>query len=308
MQTQRDVFWNKVYDLAAKDRNVMVVSADMGAPALDRFRRDFPGQFVNVGIAEQNAILIASGLAMRGKRVFVYAIAPFITLRCLEQIRVECSIMDIAITIVGVGAGFGYSDSGPTHHIIEDVSIMRSMPNIQILTVSDSVMAGAVAEQTSKHTRYVRLDRQPLPSIYKDKSANYFAAGVAAHGDGAEVVIIASGYMVHTALKVVAALSVKGVSARVVDVFRIPIAPLQFGAVIPAGDVRFVTLEEHFLYGGLVGAVSEVLSDAEILNLGIGMSDGYSFVYGGREEILKSYGLDYQSVLKRIVDYIAVGE
>ena len=112
--TQRDAFWNKVYESARLNRNIVVVTADMGAPALDNIRRDLAGQFVNVGIAEQNAITLAAGLALTGKNVFIYAIAPFITLRCLEQIRVEAAMMKIPINIVGVGAGFGYEDSGPT--------------------------------------------------------------------------------------------------------------------------------------------------------------------------------------------------
>ena len=104
---QRDAFWDRIFELASENKDIILVSADMGAPSLDKFRKDLPAQFVNVGIAEQNAITLAAGLAMTGKKVFTYAIAPFITLRCIEQIRVECCIMGLPLTMVGVGVGFG---------------------------------------------------------------------------------------------------------------------------------------------------------------------------------------------------------
>ena len=138
MITQRDAFWDEIYRLAKIDRDIVVISADMGAPSLDKFRTDLPGQFVNTGIAEQNAILIASGLAKEGKKVFVYAIASFLTLNCIEKIRVQNGMMNIPINLVGVGAGFSYPDSGPTHHLIEDIAIMRSIPNITTYCVTDA--------------------------------------------------------------------------------------------------------------------------------------------------------------------------
>ena len=144
--TQRDAFWNRVYELQKERGDIVVVSADMGAPALDQFRKDFPSRWVNVGIAEQNGILVSSGLAMTGYRVFVYAIAPFITLRCIEQTRVNSGIMNIPITIVGVSGGFGYIDAGPTHHSTEDLTMMRAMPHMTINSISDNTMAAAAAD------------------------------------------------------------------------------------------------------------------------------------------------------------------
>src|SRR5208337_802879 len=168
-QSQRDAFWEALYEVAKDNHDVIVISADMGAPALDVFKRDLPGQFLNVGIAEQNAITIAAGLSLAGKKVFTYAIAPFITLRCLEQIRVENAIMNIPITIVGVGAGFGYPDSGPTHHLVEDIAILRAMPHITINSMTDGVMSSAFAQLscTGKNTNYIRLERQQFPDLYQ---------------------------------------------------------------------------------------------------------------------------------------------
>ncbi len=305
-KTQRDAFWDKIYDLAQLDKDVVVLSADMGAPALDKFRRDFSSQFVNVGIAEQNGILISAGLAMTGKKVFAYAIAPFITLRCLEQIRVKNAIMKVPINIVGVGAGFGYEDSGPTHHIVEDISILRSMPHIDIYSVSDSVMAGALPELCcqSKRTNYIRLDRLVLPNLY-DEQAD-FTEGLSVIKEG-ESYIVATGSMTHVACEVADQLSKKGTDFGVVDVYRLPINIEKLTGTLK--NAKYViTLEEHYLPGGFGSAVCEVFIDQglqiPVKRIGLSHEKGYCYKYGGREIIRKYYGIDAKSVLNEIKAFI----
>jgi len=148
--TMRDAFFNRVYELAKGDKNIMIVSADMGAPSIDKFRDNLKEQYVDTGIAEQNAVLVASGLALSGKKPFVYAIMPFVTTRVHEFAKLELGLMKLPVTIVGVGTGYSYDDSGPTHHTIEDISIMRAIPNLEILSPSDSNMASFFADKTSK--------------------------------------------------------------------------------------------------------------------------------------------------------------
>lgn len=126
--TMRDAFLNRLYDIAKENRDIILISADMGAPALDKFRSDLSSQFINVGIAEANLVTIATGMALSGKKVFIYAIMPFVTSRCYEMIKVDLSLMNVPVTAIGVGAGFSYDDSGPTHHSTEDISIMRTLP------------------------------------------------------------------------------------------------------------------------------------------------------------------------------------
>ena len=152
--SQRDIFFTQVYELMKDDSDIVIVVADQGAPVFDKVRRDFPHRFFNVGIAEQQAILLASGLAKEGKKVFVYAISTFMIMRCYEQIRLSQSVQKIPITIVGVGSGFSYDDSGPTHHMLEDITIMRVLPHMTIHSISDNVMARRVAEQS--------VNRHPL--------------------------------------------------------------------------------------------------------------------------------------------------
>lgn len=305
--SQRDAFWNKVYELAKDNRDIVIVTADMGAPALDKIRRDLSPQFINVGIAEQNAITLAAGLTLAGKHVFTYAIAPFITLRCLEQIRVENAIMKIPITIVGVGAGFGYEDSGPTHHLTEDIAVMRSMPSITIHSVTDSVMASAFAEMSCKMqiTNYVRLDRQILPDIYDDKVD--FSKGISVLKENKDFYIISTGSMTHTAIDVTNKLEKQKISLGVIDIYTLPInEKLLIESVKKAK--KLITLEEHFLPGGFGSAVSEVLIDNNLLipikRIGLPIAKGYCYKYGGREVIREYYGVDKNSIEKKIKNFL----
>jgi len=307
--TQRDIFWDKVYAFAKKDPDIVIVSADMGAPALDRFRRDMPTQFVNVGIAEQNAIMLATGLALTGKTVFAYAIAPFITLRCLEQIRVENAIMKTAITIVGVGPGFGYDDSGPTHHMIEDIAIMRSMPHIRIDSISDGVMAAFFAEQSCSKsktaTNYVRLDRLDKAIIYPNGTD--FFTGIELLRDKGDTCLVSTGSMTHTALSIADSLAKKGIHVGVMDLYNMPIKEQKFLDKIRLFS-QIITIEEHFLAGGLGSAVLEVLNNSgvniPVHRMGITMDKGYCYQYGGREAIRRYYGIDKASLLKKITGLV----
>ena len=303
--SMRDVFWNKVYELARKDSNIVVVSADMGAPALDKFRKDLGSQFVNVGIAEQNAVLLSAGLALERKKVFVYAIAPFITLRCYEQTRVNLAGMNVAVTLVGVGAGFGYDDSGPTHHALEDLSIMRILPNLTVNNITDSQMAAAFADISyrMKSPNYVRLAREALPNVYQE--GDDFSKGLTVLKEGKDICIVATGNMVHRALEVAEDLKKYNVTAKVIDLYTFPINEKMFLEAIEDAQ-KIVTIEEHTLPGGMGGAVAEVLADNQkfipLKRIGLDLRKGYCYKYGGRESIRSLLGLDKDSIVKAILD------
>ena len=306
-KTQRDAFFEKLYELAKRDSDIVIVAADMSAPALDVFRKEMPSQFVNVGIAEQNAIVIASGLALAGKKVFAYAIAPFITLRCLEQIRVSNCIMDIPITIVGMGTGLSYNSDGPTHHLIEDMAVLRAFPRIKIHSITDNVMAAAYAEISRDigTTNYIRLDKDMYEDVY-DGSAD-FSVGLARIRDGNENVIITTGPMVHVA-KQISEASKNDIG--VIDIYEIPINEKALLEMLK-GAKKLVSLEEHFLPGGLGSAVGEILIDNNLqiplkrLGLDINSAYKHSYQYGGREIIRGYHGVDSVTVEKTITEYFA---
>ncbi len=300
--TQRDAFFERLYELARDDRDVVIVAADMSAPALDKFRIDLPGQFVNVGIAEQNAIQIASGLALTGKKAFAYAISPFITLRCLEQIRVSNAIMGIPITIVGMGTGFSYCSDGPTHHLIEDLAVMRAFPNIRIVNVTDNSMAHAMADRGcgGQGTTYVRLDKDLHPNLYGPDAD--FGEGVAKILDG-ERYVVSSGPMVHVVKEVIESLGAADVG--LIDLYSLPVNVPAFLRQIE-GARGLLTVEEHFLPGGLGSAVLEVLCDhglsVPVKRIGIDAALGYThcYKYGGRDVIRSHYGIDSRNIAAAI--------
>lgn len=307
---QRDAFFDRLYERAKEDKDIVLVVADMSAPALDKFRLELPGQFVNVGIAEQNAIQIASGLALSGKKVFAYAISPFITLRALEQIRVSNCIMAIPITIVGMGTGLSYENDGPTHHLVEDIAVMRAFPNMTIYNITDNNMATAIVDICcdSGDVNYVRLDKDAYPEIY---GIDYdFLSGLFRSWEDKETFILTSGVMAHVGFAVVDSLRLKkDIAVGIMDIFRIPInKPVFLNGIKDAK--RLITLEEHFLAGGLGSAVCEILVDERIttplLRIGMKMEDGYkfSYKYGGRGIIRKHHGIDAESVEAKIIDFI----
>lgn len=304
--SMRDAFINKLYEMAREDRNVIIVSADMGAPSLDRFRRDLGNQFLTVGIAEQNMVVIATGLALEGKKVFVYAIMPFVTLRGYELIKVDLSLMNIPVTVVGVGSGFSYEESGPTHHSTEDITVMRVLPNMTILNSSDSVMAARFAEMACKISgpSYVRLDREVFPPIYSQDSD--FSAGLASFRVGKDVCILATGNMVHRAFEVSDKLAEQSVNAGVVDLYRLkPINEELLLQNIEQSE-RVVTLEEHLLNGGMGSSVAEVLVDngKTIPLKRFGIRDKYYYAYGGRNNIQSLCGLDADSITQAILEWL----
>ncbi len=299
----RDALFNRLYEIAKDNKDVVIVSADMGAPSLDKFRKDLSSQFVNIGIAEQNAITISAGLAMGGKKVFAYAIAPFITLRCYEQIKIELAAMNLPVTLIGIGAGLSYSDSGPTHHTTEDLSIMRVLPNMTVNNITDSVMSAAFADISCKMNspNYLRLDRELLPDIY-NKGCD-FSSGLTILRKSNDIYIVATGNMVHRALEISDELKKHSVDIGVIDLYTLPINEKLFLEVI--GNVKkIITLEEHILYGGMGSAVVEVLADNNkvipIKRFGLDFKKGYCYKYGGRKHMQSLYGLDADSIVKAI--------
>ena len=306
-RTQRDAFWSRVCEAAREDRDIVVITADMGAPALDAFRSDLPRQFVNVGIAEQNAVAVGSGLALAGKKVFAYAIAPFITLRCLEQTRVCQGIMGIPLALVGVGAGFGYEESGPTHHLVEDIAVMRAIPGMTVHSVSDAVMAADIADRCCREPRprYVRLDRQALPDLYP--AGTVFPDGVTVLLTGRDGIIAATGVMTHTALAVAGRLAAAGMSVGVLDVHTFPVDERAFLDRV-ADTTRIVSLEEHVLPGGLGSAIAENIADRglpiRLRRIGVPAEKAYGYIYGGRELIHRSCGLDTDTVEREVLYHL----
>jgi transketolase len=302
----RDAFFDELYEIARRDRKVVFLTADMGALSLERFRQDFPDRFINVAVAEQNLVSVAAGLALAGKKAFIYAIIPFVTLRCLEQIKVDLCVMKLPVTIVGSGAGFTYSSDGPTHHAIEDVSIMRALPGITIYNPSDQVTAKAAALSASQCTGpvYIRLDKGSFPALYHPD--DNFSNGLAHLRTGTKLLIIATGCMTHVALQEAEDLRKSGINAGLVDLFRLkPIGERLIEIARRYEGV--VTLEEHTLPGGMGAAVLEFFADKG-LRLPVkrlGISDVYPARCGDREQMRKETFIHHDYLKKEMASFWA---
>jgi transketolase len=307
---QRDAYFEELFKIFKADKNCVLITADNGAPTLDAFAAEIPKQYITVGIAEQAMISMAAGMAHEGKRVWTYCIAPFATTRVHEFVKLDVAAMKLPITILGVGAGYAYDIMGPTHHTLEDISIMRTCCGLEIYSPADSVCGAALAKLSYERLtpKYIRFDRAGIPNIYKADEYE-FKPLTFLYPNWRKVEcdawIVSTGIMTHTALKVSEFFLKEKLEFGVVDVARLwPFDKDEFLSHI--GQKNIITLEEHFLSGGLGSIVSEVLHDADNLNslLRIGIPDVYHFEPWGRDEAHKKYGLDTDAVIKRIMDWL----
>ncbi len=305
----RDALLRRIWQHMAQDRNVWFVTADFGSPVLDHIRADFPDQFVNVGIAEQNLINVSAGLALEGMTVFAYAIAPFLTMRCYEQIRISLSLLSsvrsLNVNLIGVGAGYSYVVSGPTHQCYEDIALMRLLPNMQVYSPADHVMAARLFDRClgSMGPKYLRLDAQVLPVLYEEKSSEGLSAGYRIHRRGEVISLVATGYMVHTALKVADLLEEEGKRIGVIDVYDLNGLNESGFCENLQRYQRIVSLEEGFTgRGGLDalihGMLSRYLPDLQLTALGV--PNKWRFDLGDRGSLHEQAGIGLHSVCRTI--------
>jgi transketolase len=308
----RDALLSRIWEAMEANEDIFFVTADFGSPVLDKIRADFPSRFVNVGIAEQNLINVSTGLALEGFTVFSYAIAPFITMRCFEQIRVSLALLSeirpMNVNLIGVGAGYSYVVSGPTHQCYEDIALMRALPNFQVLSPADHITTSGMFGHCIHKSglKYLRLDAEVLPVIY-DKAEPEISTGFYVHSSGAEVCLLATGYMLHTAIEVADLMSQEGVSIGVIDIFNITNSSMTDLENILVKYAGVVTLEEGFRgRGGLDSMLFDYTAQHNLaLNLfNIGVEPGYSFELGSRSELHEKAGIGVQSVLKQVKNFL----
>lgn len=308
----RDALLQQILAAMDDDPRLFFVCADFGSPVLDQIRERHPQRFINVGIAEQNLINISAGLALEGYTVFAYAIAPFITMRCFEQIRVNLALLSevrpLNVNLIGVGAGYSYVVSGPTHQCYEDLTLMRAMPNMAVYSPADHVTAAALIGpcRSRPGPKYLRLDAQLLPVLYP-AAAPALATGFHRFRTGRRLCIVATGYMVHTALKVADRLNAESEAVGVLDLFDLT----GFSAADLAAEFGkyqgIVTLEEGFRgRGGLDALLFDFCAGqrltASLLNIGV--EGSYRFELGTRSELHEQVSIGEHAVHRRIADFI----
>lgn len=300
--TMRDSFIGTLSDRMAKDDSIFFLAADLGAPALDRIRDEFPDRFINVGIAEQNLINVATGLALEGFSVYTYAIAPFITMRAFEQVRVNLAVSSqirpVNVTMIGLGGGVSYVVSGPTHHCLEDLAIMRLLPNMSVYCPSDSVVAALLVDHTlaTGGPKYIRFDGKALPALYSDPATVDINKGFARLAQGSDICLVSAGFMSHRAIKV----AQERPDVAVIDIFTLK--PCDEAAL--ARELypysHLITMEEGFINnGGLDSLVTKVVREhgLECRQHPIGFNDRYVFELGSRDHLHAINGMDETAVI-----------
>lgn len=302
----RKSFTDTLLELARTDKEIIAVTTDArGSVTLDSFAKELPGQFVECGIAEQNAVGISAGLAHSGKKVFVCGPACFYVTRSLEQIKVDLAYSQNNVKILGVSGGVAYGALGATHHSLHDIAVMRTFPGMNMVLPCD-------ARQTQKLVRmlidypepvYVRVGRAAVPDVYSDDNFEFEFGKANILLEGNDLTIIGAGETVYHAYQAGLMLREKGINARVIDMAFIK--PYDKDAILKAAAEtgRIITVEEHSRFGGLGSIVTEVISEAPVPVRIIGIPDE-NVVHGNSTEIFAHYGLDGNGIFRTALDFI----
>lgn len=303
MQAMRDAFFDGLFLAIKDDPNFYLLTGDTGAPSLDQFVDALGDRFINCGPAEQGMIGMAAGLAACGKKVVVYGIIPFVTLRCLEQIKLDVCAMNMPVAIAGVGAGYGYGNSGPTHHAVEDIAVMRALPNMTIECPSDNALAAKLAAMPTTGPRYIRLDRQVGENLSAETPDPII--GFRELRRGVDLLIVATGAMVGVAVQVAAILE-QSFSVSVVDIYRLKPFNLHEFMHVGSRFCRIVTLEEHSHIGGLGSVIRDEYlcgGRGNIVALHIGTPDAFMRKPMKRLELWDAVALTPVKVAARISEW-----
>jgi transketolase len=306
----RDNFVRQLSDLARADPGIFLMTADLGFRVLDGFAADFPKQYLNVGIAEQNMIGLATGLALDGRVVFTYSIGNFSTLRCLEQIRNDACYHGANVKVVAVGGGFSYGPLGISHHATEDLAIMRALPDMTVVAPGDQweTREATKALAETRGTCYLRLDKSSAPATAL--SGEGFSIGKARKvREGADITLAATGGILGAALEAADSLVEQGIACRVLSIHTIK--PFDTDAILRACKETggIVTVEEHTIDGGLGSLVAETCLEAGVTPQffrRIDLRAGFSSKVGSQEYLRREYGMDAASIAKAVAELISV--
>ena len=303
MSFLRTAFIDTLRELARIDDRIFLLTADMGYSVFETFRDEFPDRFLNTGIAEQNTIGIAAGLAARGKIVFVYSIIPFVTMRCFEQVRLDLAYNFMNVKLVGVGAGLTYGPLGSSHHALEDIAIMRSLPDMTVLCPGDPIETRELIKRSYEYEGpvYIRLGKNGEPKIHPDETRIEIGKSITVL-EGNDLALITTSNMLETGKKWVEEWKQDGVNVSLISMPSLK--PFDSSTVknLIDKEIPIITLEEHSVIGGLGSIISQVIATTgkPVKFQQIGINDKFSHVVGGHEFQRKKFMLDKKPSLKFI--------
>jgi transketolase len=303
----RKAFIETLIKLAEKDKNIYLLTGDLGFSVLEPFAQKFPKRFLNCGVAEQNMMGISAGLALNEKKPYVYSIIPFVTMRCLEQIRNDVCYQNLDVKIVGVGSGLAYGSLGATHHAIEDVAILRALPNMTILSPADPVETKELILKSyqTKTPTYLRLNKSGEKILY-EKKPDIEIGKPSILREGKDGLIIATGILVNLGLEIVEKLKEKGYNFKLISLHTLkPINREILLKEVSKYHLVF-TLEEHNIIGGLGSVIAEILAEAGFKGKfkRLAIPDRYSQVVGETKYLREYFGLVDDKIVKEILKLI----
>ncbi|HEX8136017.1 MAG TPA: transketolase C-terminal domain-containing protein [Pyrinomonadaceae bacterium] len=303
----RNAFAAEITALAEADERVVMLSADIGNRLFDNYKARFPNRFFNCGVAEANMMSMAAGMAFSGLRPVAYTITPFITTRCLEQIRVDVCYHNVPVTIVGVGGGLSYASLGATHHSCEDIAFLRVLPHMTVICPGDALEVGQALRAAINHDGpvYIRLGKKGEPVVHQQVPEFTIGKAIILR-EGSDVCLLSTGNLLPTAMRAAEELESGGVSAQVVSFHTVK--PLDEALLAEAFSKFTVvaTLEEHSLLGGFGGSVAEWMADqlrpprARLCR--IGTADEFLHEAGGQAYAREYFGLTPESIARKVLD------
>lgn len=295
----RKMFTETLLELARKDKDIVAITTDSrGSVTLTDFAKELPEQFVELGIAEQNAIGVATGLVNAGKKAFVCGPASFYVARCLEQVKIDVAYSGYPVKILGVSGGVSYGPLGATHQSLHDIAVLRAFPGMHIVLPCDIFQVKKLVEELIDYPYpvFVRVGRGAVPNVYENENIDFRIGKANLLLDGDDITIIGTGETVYHCLQAGKKLKESGINARVIDMHTLK--PFDKDIVIKAAREtgRIITVEEHSVSGGLGGAVSETVSqNCPVMMRIIGIPDENT-ILGTSLPVFKHYGMDSDSI------------
>ncbi|MCS7119634.1 MAG: transketolase family protein [Nitrososphaerota archaeon] len=302
----RKTFSDTLFVKAKTDPSIIVLTTDARfSAAVDNFAEKLPQQFIDVGIAEQNAIGIAAGLSKAGKKPFVFMPACFLTARCVDQIKVDVVYSKANVKLIGVSGGVSYGPLGYTHHAVNDIAIMRTFPGMTVILPADPSQTKAIAEKMVEYEgpAYIRMGRNPVPIVYEGE-ANFEVGKANILMDGSDVTIIGTGETTYHCLEAGKKLKKHGISAEVIDMSTIK--PLDEKTLLKTSkkNGRVIVVEEHTIHGGLGSAIAEFLIQNNPVPVKfISLPDEFP-ISGSQPQIFEYYGLTCEKIVQKTLDFL----
>jgi len=299
----REAYGATLVELGKVDKNIVVLDADLSTSTMScYFEKEFPDRFFEMGIAEQNMVSVATGLTLTGKTAFCNTFSVFITGRAYDQVRVGAAISKTNIKLVGSSAGLSDDDDGATHQSIEDISLMRSLPNMAVIVPVDAIEAKKMTEYISRYEGpvYMRINKQKLPVVF-DEEWEFKLGKIYEIRKGSDIAIFANGIMVSKALEAAKILQKEGINTGVFNVSTVKPLDTEYIKKIATKYKKVIIAEEHSIIGGLGSAITDALRSLKDISITlIGIEDVFGRSACSYEDLLSHFGLSVKNIVNKV--------